>query len=96
MEVMKMFGFLAKLEALSTSIQDLVSRISTLSNKVEGLLVSLNNEISDDFDSMIFKSVTLSNGDKFEKATVSMENGLLTIESAGKTVVTTERFTAEL
>lgn len=92
-----MFGFLAKLEDLSTAINSMVAEITKISKQISDVLVDVDEELGDDFDRLVVTKVKLEDGTVYESDNLSVagENSLTYIY-AGDTViaVTDMRFVA--
>ncbi|MCB1711750.1 MAG: hypothetical protein KDH96_04500 [Candidatus Riesia sp.] len=105
-----MFGFLAKIETLSESIQELVNRITMFADKfqktvddlvmqINALVDNVNDEITDDFTAIEVESVKLgTTGESFGRALVSGDNGLITITlvDTNEVYITNDTFTAKV
>lgn len=102
-----MFGFLAKIETLSESIQQLVNKINLFADKfqktvdeftftVQEFLNTAQEEITDDFEPISVSELKLENGDTFADVVITGDNGLLRITTSSGEYVSNFGFIAKV
>lgn len=87
-----MFGFLAKLEDLSTAINSMVAEITKISKQISEVLVDVDEELGEDFDRLSVTKVKLVDGTVYEASDLSVAgiDSLTYIYSGDKIIAVTD------